>query len=117
MGGDDRDAGWVVRCLLETGQSGSVKLSVESGYSGFGVVKLSEGSGYSGFGVVVLSVGTWDKDVPTFSGSLDPGVGDDSGSGDTGKVDSPELQALTINRGNNITVIRTFWNCPRHIIQ
>ena len=81
------------------------------------------GAGISAFGDGVtsgLDAGSdvdADTDVSVFGDGLDSGVGDDSGCGDAGKVNSPELQALTINRGNNITVIRTFWNCLRHIIQ
>jgi hypothetical protein len=55
--------------------------------------------------------------ISVFGDGLDSSVGDDYGCEDAGKVNSPELQALTINRGNNITVIRTFWNCLRHIMQ
>jgi hypothetical protein len=81
------------------------------------------GAGISAFGDGVtsgLDAGSdvdADTDVSVFGDGLDSSVGDDSGCEDAGKVNSPELQALTINRGNNITVIRTFWNCLRHIIQ
>jgi len=46
---------------------------------------------------------------------LSSDVGEDSGDGDAGPADSPELQALTISNDRIITVISAFGICPRHI--
>ena len=80
------------------------------------------GAGISAFGDGVtsgLDAGSdvdADTDVSVFGDGLDSGVGDDSGCGDAGKVDSLEPQAQTKHKNNNITVIRAFWSCLRLII-
>ena len=105
---------------MERGRSNKVDGSFTSGLGAESVVvaatDVSVFGGSLDSGLDTGSVAGVDTGVSVFGGSLGSGAGEDSGSGDAGKVDSLEPQAQTKHKNNNITVIRAFWSCLRLII-